>query len=184
MNILRTCKKCGLIAQDEEDLEKFVTDMGSAYGKKNLCKKCDNTRRHIEKPPYLRKCIYCGVEAHTEGDLEEFVNHSGAVHGKRNMCLECKKKIDRSPEREEQTKQRLYGVSQAEYIECMSTSHCCEICGSEQELVYDHDHSSTGLESFRGVLCRACNGAIGILGDKLSDLNRAVSYLKRYERKK
>lgn len=135
-------------------------------------------------PTYIRKCKHCEVEAHTLEDLEEFVNHSEAAHGKRNMCIECKKIKDAAPERVEAEKQRRYGISHREYVEAMKTSHCCEICGSDKELCYDHDHTTTGVEAFRGVLCRACNGAIGILGDTLSDVNRAVAYLKRYERKK
>lgn len=187
---LRICKTCGLEACNEKDLEEFVTDIGSKYGKKNLCKVCDSKRKkesYTYKRPigdYLRKCLYCGVEAHTEEDLEEFVNHSEARHGKRNMCLACKKKLDASPDRIEAAKQKRYGISQEEYEEAMSTSHCCEICGSDKELCYDHDHSKTGMEAFRGVLCRACNGAIGILGDTLPAINRAAAYLKRYERKK
>lgn len=187
---LRKCKICNTTADKEEDLEYFVTDSSSKYGKKNKCKACESTQKKEEysykreKGDFLRKCLYCGVEAKTTADLEEFVNHSGATHGKRNMCIECKKKIDSSSERLEADKQRRYGVSILEYREAMNTSHCCEVCGSDKDLVYDHDHSLTGIEAFRGVLCRACNGAIGILGDTLEDLNRAVAYLKRYERRK
>jgi len=184
----RRCKYCSKEAHTDSDLVYFVTDKHSKYGKKNLCLDCQKSRRTYKKKresgEYLRKCLYCGVEAKTLEDLEEFVNHSEATHGKRNMCITCKKRLDDTPERKSKEKQRRYGVSYEEYTQLMSTSHCCEICGDDKELVYDHDHSTTGVEAFRGVLCRACNGAIGILGDTLSDLNRAVAYLKRYERGK
>ena len=187
--MLRKCKYCSLEAYDAADLELFVTDSSSKHGKKNKCKACESRikkEKYDYKRPqgdYLRKCLYCGVEAHSVEDLEEFVNHSGGLHGKRNMCITCKKNIDSSYERKDAEKQRRYGVTLDEYEELMATSHCCEVCGSSEELVYDHDHSLTGAEAFRGVLCRACNGAIGILGDTLASLNRAVLYLQRYERR-
>lgn len=69
-----------------------------------------------------------------------------------------------------------YGISLEEYHDCMSTSDVCEVCGTDDRLCYDHDHT-TG--EFRGVLCRQCNVSIGGLGDTLESLEKAVSYLKK-----
>jgi len=185
---IRVCKYCNSEANTYEDLVFFVTDSGSKYGKKNLCTTCQKERRTYVKKrasgDYLRKCLYCGVEAKTQEDLCEFVNHKDATHGKRNMCIECKKDKDSSPERRDSTFMRLYGVTAAEYDECMSTSHYCEHCGTDKKLCYDHDHDYRGVEAFRGVLCQACNGAVGILGDTLESINRMSNYLRRYEEKK
>lgn len=52
----------------------------------------------------------------------------------------------------------------------------CELCNSEEELVYDHCHTS-GL--FRGVLCRKCNTALGLFKDDEGVLNKAIKYLRR-----
>jgi Recombination endonuclease VII len=59
----------------------------------------------------------------------------------------------------------------------------CECCGNpptltewgSSPLCFDHDHV-TG--TFRGWLCRACNAAIGALGDDLPGVQRAVRYLE------
>ncbi len=41
------------------------------------------------------------------------------------------------------------------------------------------DHSRiTG--NVRGLLCQACNGGIGLLGDDLASLERAVAYLRAH----
>jgi hypothetical protein len=40
----------------------------------------------------------------------------------------------------------------------------------------DHDHQ-TG--AFRGWLCRACNMAIGLLGDNIGAVETALIYLRR-----
>jgi len=50
------------------------------------------------------------------------------------------------------------------------------ITGRVKGLALDHDHT-TG--KFRGWLCDRCNLAIGLLGDTLRRVNRAVNYLKR-----
>lgn len=52
----------------------------------------------------------------------------------------------------------------------------CECCGKSpaKTLHLDHDHK-TG--AFRGWLCRPCNQAIGMLGDNVTGLLKALSYL-------
>jgi len=54
--VLRTCKFCGLEAQNEEDLEHFIQNRKSSHGRLNLCKDCGRNRpddRH-----YLRIRFY------------------------------------------------------------------------------------------------------------------------------
>jgi hypothetical protein len=54
----------------------------------------------------------------------------------------------------------------------------CECCSREAvgSLHLDHCHESG---TFRGWLCRACNSAIGMLGDNITGLMMAVTYLQR-----
>lgn len=61
----------------------------------------------------------------------------------------------------------------------------CDICGKEEtaigshgavkSLAVDHDHA-TGL--VRGLLCNNCNRALGLFGDSVDLLLKAVEYLK------
>ena len=59
-------------------------------------------------------------------------------------------------------------------------NYTCEICNTRKpssKLALDHDHESG---AFRGVLCRNCNGAIGLMRDDItlvSDLRRYLLYL-------
>ena len=71
-----------------------------------------------------------------------------------------------------------YGITLEEYHKCMRTSDVCEICGRDSKLCYDHDHISN---NFRGVLCRGCNIGLGLLGDNIDGLERALNYLKKDE---
>jgi hypothetical protein len=51
----------------------------------------------------------------------------------------------------------------------------CEICGTVARLCCDHDHA-TGKT--RGWLCTPCNAALGLFGDTLEGLQRAVRYME------
>ena len=135
---------------------------------------------------FLRKCNTCGREAHTEEHLELFETDSTSLYGKRNRCKPCKIKQDTAWREANQElvkikskkyhAEKVYGISLEEYDRCMATSDCCEVCGSADNLGYDHCHDTM---DFRGVLCNKCNRSIGQLGDTLESLEKVVSYLRR-----
>ena len=53
----------------------------------------------------------------------------------------------------------------------------CECCGkTNTRLFIDHNHT-TGI--FRGWLCHKCNSGIGLLGDQLEGVEKAIKYLRR-----
>lgn len=57
----------------------------------------------------------------------------------------------------------------------------CECCGGttvNKAIVFDHCHKT---KKFRGWLCSKCNTGIGILGDDVEGLERALTYLKRFQ---
>jgi hypothetical protein len=51
----------------------------------------------------------------------------------------------------------------------------CECCGRISKLFLDHTH---GDDKFRGWICRECNSGIGLLGDSVESLKRALAYLE------
>lgn len=54
----------------------------------------------------------------------------------------------------------------------------CAICGGERDRKWfdiDHDHETGQV---RGLLCSKCNKGIGLLGDCIEGLERALNYLK------
>ena len=73
-----------------------------------------------------------------------------------------------------------YNLSPEEYLELYNNQDGrCGICGAypeEKNLAVDHD-KSTG--EIRGLLCFKCNIGIGLLGDTLEGVERAIRYLKR-----
>lgn len=55
--------------------------------------------------------------------------------------------------------------------------HPCECCGKttySKRIVFDHDHQNL---NHRGWVCDGCNRSIGMLGDSVSGLIRALVYV-------
>jgi hypothetical protein len=82
-------------------------------------------------------------------------------------------------------RERRFGISHAEYATLYSKQNGkCAICkksetqmrnGRIKSLAVDHCHSTGRI---RGLLCAACNQAIGKFGDDITTLENAISYLK------
>jgi hypothetical protein len=59
----------------------------------------------------------------------------------------------------------------------------CDACGQSdfaaaRRLAIDHDHRLTGSASVRGVLCSACNRAVGMVKDNPARLRALAAYLE------
>lgn len=52
----------------------------------------------------------------------------------------------------------------------------CELCAATDRIVFDHDHVTN---TFRGWLCDPCNRSMGVLGDSVEGLMRALNYLNK-----
>ena len=55
------------------------------------------------------------------------------------------------------------------------TDHCQCCKKTNTKLVLDHCYET---ETFRGWLCSHCNMSIGLLGDNIQGLDKAIAYLK------
>jgi hypothetical protein len=74
---------------------------------------------------------------------------------------------------------RLYGISPDEYQAMILTqNNVCAICikKSDKTLCVDHCHATTKV---RGLLCHSCNKGLGVFGDSIENLERAITYLRR-----
>ena len=118
---------------------------------------------------------YCKNCDTTKPLIEFYKNPKGGIQGVFNECIKCHRK--RSFEYKCANR---YGITTEYYQECMATSEGCEICGTKDNLVYDHCHDSM---AFRGVLCNSHNLAIGGLGDTKEGILNALRYLETHEEK-
>ena len=82
----------------------------------------------------------------------------------------------------EDRRQKYYGMSHDDVeLEKKKQNNKCSICGNEfkdknGEHV-DHDHK-TGL--YRALLCRGCNTGLGNFKESISNLERAIEYLRKH----
>lgn len=81
---------------------------------------------------------------------------------------------------------RNYGISRKTYLEMFEVQDgCCAICGAKEttvikgktlSLAVDHCHKGGKI---RGLLCKGCNQAIGLMKENPEILRRAIAYLSR-----
>ena len=112
-------------------------------------------------------------------------------HGKCKKCYLEIQKTKRVPgEKRAYNLQYSYGMTVEEYDDLiLSQNGCCAICGSDDpkgrksgrggganRMCIDHCHDTGKV---RGLLCHACNRALGNFGDNISNLERAILYLSK-----
>lgn len=79
---------------------------------------------------------------------------------------------------------RKFGISEEQYNKMLEEqNHSCAICKSKDSgdkrttrLAVDHCHTTKDI---RGLLCSACNKAIGLLRDSPDILQSAIKYLQK-----
>ena len=133
----------------------------------------------------MRTCKDCNLTATTEEELKGFVKEARGLYGRKNLCKPCECKRDarwRSKNgasilrtRQKHYAEKVYGITLEEYKKRMASSDKCEVCGSKEQLCYDHCHATM---DFRGVLCNKCNRSIGQLGDTIESIEKVLFYLK------
>lgn len=119
-----------------------------------ICKVCNVLKNHTHYSWYKK--------ADTIGSTNE--NKSWTLNGK--ICKSCL------------SKQNCI-VQKLKRSNSYPRSKKCECCGkkSEYKLNLDHSHGKSGR--FRGWLCRNCNQGIGMLGDSIVGVKRALKYLQK-----
>jgi hypothetical protein len=148
----------------------------------------------------LKTCRTCKLEKSTV----DFYKDKGCIGGLRPSCKACKdsktaewrvnnrpkynadavKWRDLNPERQHATDiKRHYGITGDDYARMLvEQDNKCKICPKEHNpsikrgrLYVDHNHKTGEV---RGLLCGACNSAIGYFEDCPDRLQAAIEYLK------
>lgn len=136
-------------------------------------------------------CTKCLIEQ----PLENFRSRGGKQkHLVKSWCKSCyfkvhKKWVEGNTEkvREYRAKDpwtlskrcKRHGISPVEfwtlYEEQDGTCPICDKAISAEDSAIDHNHETGKV---RGILCKSCNRALGLLGDNPKTLKRAEKYLK------
>lgn len=68
----------------------------------------------------------------------------------------------------------MYGMTREQFEQLHDEAEgVCMCCGEMRPLCVDHDHNTGKV---RGLLCRTCNGGIGMLGDTKEGIINALEY--------
>ncbi len=127
-----------------------------------------------------KRCNKCGKLL----SLIEFGNNTSGAYPfnkdgyrlRRGDCKKCNTKI-RKGKNEAIKAFKSNGIS---YKAPIGTK--CKLCGSTNNIVFDHDHLT---ETFRGWLCDPCNRSIGVLttrikGDtEVHSIEKVINYLNK-----
>lgn len=141
----------------------------------------------------MKKCTVCKEELPFESYHKSKLTKDGFGY----RCIPCDRKA-RHKYREENTERfaevnrrkqlkHRYNISLEEYEVIRVSQGCvCAICGSSSNGVsgkqrdwnwsVDHCHSTGKV---RGLLCNSCNRGLGLLGDTVEQLEKALAYLKK-----
>lgn len=129
------------------------------------------TRRwtHTDPAATEKSCSKCGVVK----PIESFYRTAKMRDGRLSWCKECAGVGMR-----ERHLQRKYGIGVADYDAMLvEQDGLCPICGEDEELVVDHDHSTGKV---RALLCDRCNRALGVVQDSPELLLSLVRYVEQH----
>lgn len=193
----KTCTKCG----EWKASSAFGKMSRSPHVKNRHCKECvkkrqqewghKNAVRNADGVvfPEFATCTRCNLSKPNS----EFGRRKKNKSGLATLCLQCcrerdQKRYNADPARRlEQAKwggmKWRFGITRAEYeIMVAAQDGMCAICGdmffAKNVICVDHDHET---KKVRGLLCKQCNFAVGLMKDKPENFDRAAAYLRSFE---
>lgn len=133
-------------------------------------------------------CTQCGKVAAKEGTVFCEKHYKTVISYQREWARRYAKKYPKRT-REVYVK-RKYNLTAEQYTGMLKKcKNMCESCQDNlTEPHVDHDHACCeGLSScgkcVRGLLCKRCNTALGMLGDSLETIKRLTAYLKKHKKR-
>lgn len=190
-------KRCYVCKQDK-DRNEFAKANKARDGLQSSCKQCSNLRhqrlRDERRPnrvrqgayyilPEQKRCPKCGRTL----PIDHFALRED---GRRPVarCRECIQKVhqewsDRNPHASRYRNLKVkYGITREEYEELEKKQQgLCGICGKPERsnrskyLSVDHNHTTGKV---RGLLCFACNTALGKMEEDLERMQRMIQWVQ------
>ncbi len=190
-----TCRIC----KQTKPLEAFDRAARNRNGRDSRCKACKRAAAQVWKTSPIdfgtKVCTACGVEK----DVTEFGTHVRRKDGRSSMCRVCHRKQENDRYHadpvwawEKNTLKRM-GLTAESYNALLEDQGGgCAICGKAEtaankygikRLAVDHDHTCCPPRRAcdncrRGLLCSACNVALGAFQDDPDLLEAAAAYLR------
>lgn len=120
-----------------------------------------------------KKCTTCGE---TKALTEFHRRYKFTYEASCKKCRNNRNKGNKDYNRRHLLKK--YNLTHEEYEQLYQLQEGkCLICRKEFPVLdIDHDHKTNII---RGLLCRKCNGGLGLFNDTIEFLENAIAYLKR-----
>lgn len=172
----KTCSRC----KNEKPAEDFSKRKASPDGLQAWCNQCvaENNRAWRAARPEKRaeQSARNNERQKRKYATDLAFRETLKARGKARLAAETPEQRQARKARDRNWRlQRDYGLTQADYDRMyVERNGCCDLCGQrKKKLVIDHDHATGAM---RGLLCTACNSALGKLGDTEESLMRAARY--------
>ena len=129
----------------------------------------------IKDKPANKTCNTCGKEKSYSEYYKYPRNRDGFMH----VCKECQNQKGKDSHL-----MRKFGLTRDQYDAMyFEQDGSCACCGKHQielnvTMAVDHCHDTGQV---RGLLCGSCNRGIGLLGDNLEGVKKALKYLEDIE---
>ena len=159
-------KSRNLLCEEWKDFEKFVRDIPS------------NTYKMFRKTEELPYSI----------DNVIFFDDRGEEPTERRRRIQAEYRKANPKKFKNYVLKSYYGITLEEYqAKLESQGNVCAICGQPEQvkrdgqvkaLAVDHDHETGKV---RGILCQACNKALGLLKDDVSLFQKSIDYLLQHK---
>lgn len=199
----KRCPKC----KETKSVDEFYSDKSRPDGRKSWCKVCLRTgikkwekenpdkRKEYEKrwrdkhPEECRaKCNKWRRENPEKYRASQEKSREKHRERYRAKNREAKRKyLKEHPDMIKNSQLKTtYGITLDEYNGMLKAQgDKCAICDEvpsekKKRFAVDHDHTKSGRESVRGILCTKCNFVLGLCNDDIRVLEAMIDYLKRW----
>lgn len=134
------------------------------------------TKRYYQEN---KETIKARVRAWREANPERVIAHNSNKDREDNK-KRCKESYRRNPNAyKDSNMRRMYGISLEEFRQLLETQQgICAACDEELEKpVLDHNHITGKI---RGIICSACNLALGMTKDSSKKLRKLADYVDKH----
>jgi hypothetical protein len=164
---MKQCTKCQII----KPLEEFPWRDKAHSQRRGECKAC--------KREYVRKHHAIASNRDKKRKRERRRYHQNVQQERERARLKYHRNVQHITNKKFQ---RLYGLTLTD-VEVLSQkqNNACAICRrqSYSKLCVDHNHITGNV---RGLLCRQCNFALGLLRDDIDIVKSLLNYLVHYDK--
>jgi len=177
------------------------SEIVSKYSTKKLCADCNAIKRRARGREHDKKRRPTPITQIECAECKIKFSHSGRG-AKPKYCSPCRANYSQTYESTRRTRgpvnptlrlnvilKHRYGISRDRYLALFeSQDGCCVVCGvsplAGKVLYVDHDHACCPGEKscgrcVRGLICQACNSALGQARDDITILKAMETYLKQ-----